>query len=751
MPVARFQFLFQVGADAPAVFFRHEPHRKSHNHRRLRGFRDAARFGEEFPAERRLDFACEGVVICALLFQTERFGGAGGYVGGGVIVRRGDVVRIGSAEGRTLHGVVEREPVGEVEAAHPEALRAAMLVVLLLDPVDPQAHVFKLTAEHRPVAVEQVERPWDERGGVAPGAGAVGALVAAEVAADLIEHVGHDVRHGAVQFALLQQHVVQEFFIERGRVHRQRGGGGEDMRVARPAHALVALRTIGRRVEEVADLAPERVLNQAVHLRVGGFNFARHRKVGMNDAAGEFVQLRFHPLDLYEAEAVERKVRAHMGGLARRNERKLFFGRAEVFTVEAIVLQKLAELQIDLRACGQVAVKFDPAGHHLTEVDHVFARGGAQKPDGLYGIAHAHGRRKPLGQRAGGGGGALCGDKAFERSGRGLQPRVVDFAVVDAAFNDRSGMAQPRVVRAENQLAAVGKFAADLSQQLHAVAVQFAHALHKTKAALVPAVAEHRVKAVLARAQQRRNIIGLILNPVVVIVVERRKRLVGRAPAVYRQLVYAQRRRINAGADGLFAKEERLCKDGMRILAKRRFNPFRRPGFLPLAGFKPRRFAHGRFAQERKHLHAPVIARARRERHFRRKAERGKIGPQAAVIQGRFQFRREADDDAGGFLPVSGRAVDGPGEKRGVHLKAQRVFQMIGAQRTNQHGKSPYSLEFQGRCAMESRRAAPEKQPVRYPFTAPAVNPSIYRREVNRNRRNSGIVATTKPATSVPI
>ena len=436
------------------------------------------------------------------------------------------------------------------------------------------------------------------------------------------------------------------------------------------------------------------LLNQPVHLRVGSFDFADDGQVGVNDAGGKPVGIRVHSFHLHKPETVEGEVRPHVRGPARRNEGEFLFGGAQVVAIEVVVLQQLAELQIDLRALGQIAVELDPAGHNLAEIDHVFAGGRMQQPGGLSPLADAHGRRETGGQRAGRRFRRLCVYEAFQRAGDKLQPRVVDFAVVNAAFDNGGGVAQPRAVRAENQLAAVGKFAADFSQQLHAIAEQLAHVFHPAETALIPAVAEHRVETVFARAQQGSDIVSLILDPIVVIVIKRREHLVGYAFAVYRQFVYAKAGYVCTRADGRFPERKGFGEEGVNLPVKRRFDPFRLPGLVLLGSFEPRGLADGGFALFARRFHAPVVARARGERHFRREAEGRKILARAGIHERRVKRGGEGNLHARRLRRVAGGTFERPGQQRGVHFEAQRVFQMVGAQRTNQHRHSPCSVAW---------------------------------------------------------
>ena len=71
-------------------------------------------------------------------------------------------------------------------------------------------------------------------------------------------------RDGAV-LALVGHHVAQPFAKEISGCVQIAGGRGENLRIAGPAEALVALRAIGRHFDEIGTLRPDRIFDQAVH------------------------------------------------------------------------------------------------------------------------------------------------------------------------------------------------------------------------------------------------------------------------------------------------------------------------------------------------------------------------------------------------------------------------------------------------------------------------------------------------------
>ena len=65
-----------------------------------------------------------------------------------------------------------------------------------------------------------------------------------------------------------------------------------NLRVAHPAKALVALRTIGGQIQEVRALGPDDVFEQAVGHRIAAFKAAGQRRVAVQHNAGDGVLAR---------------------------------------------------------------------------------------------------------------------------------------------------------------------------------------------------------------------------------------------------------------------------------------------------------------------------------------------------------------------------------------------------------------------------------------------------------------------------
>ena len=80
--------------------------------------------------------------------------------------------------------------------------------------------------------------------------------------------------NGAAGF-LIGGHVLQPFGVEGRDIGVEAGGAGEDLGIAGPAQALIALRAVGRDVHEIAFLAPLNVVLQLIDHRIGALEGSR--------------------------------------------------------------------------------------------------------------------------------------------------------------------------------------------------------------------------------------------------------------------------------------------------------------------------------------------------------------------------------------------------------------------------------------------------------------------------------------------
>ena len=208
-------------------------------------------------------------------------------------------VGVGLGRRGTVRRSVRVEPVAELEASGPEVILPCGLV----DPVDPGLHAGQLTPEQVEVAGGPVDVPGHDHGRVAPGSRDHVAHLALAV-----ESVRDDDRHVAVGL-LLGGQVGRPRRQEAGHVGQEERRGAEDLQVAGPAEAFVALGTVGGDVDEVAAHAPEHVVVQPVEQVVGRLEPAGPDNVGaqhdrLDVGGGEVVQ----SVHLRVAEAVEGEV-----------------------------------------------------------------------------------------------------------------------------------------------------------------------------------------------------------------------------------------------------------------------------------------------------------------------------------------------------------------------------------------------------------------------------------------------------------
>ena len=141
-----------------------------------------------------------------------------------------------------------------MEARRPQALSTRGLV-LPFNKVYPVLHALELAFQDFLVTVMQVAIPRDHRGRLAPGRTAA------------LDHAAHrhHMRNRALQLALLIGQVAPVFAVKSVGIHIKGRRAGERLSVARPPHALVTLRAVGRHIDKVALLAPDGIEEQAVN------------------------------------------------------------------------------------------------------------------------------------------------------------------------------------------------------------------------------------------------------------------------------------------------------------------------------------------------------------------------------------------------------------------------------------------------------------------------------------------------------
>ena len=124
------------------------------------------------------------------------------------------------------------------------------------------------------------------------------------------EGVGDHHRNGAIA-PLLEPEVPEPTGEKGGAVHVETRGRREDLNVAGPAEALVALGAVGGEFQEVAVLAPDDVVLELVDELVRAFEVAGRSHVGMDHDARQIVRREGAgvAVDGHVAEALEGEVR----------------------------------------------------------------------------------------------------------------------------------------------------------------------------------------------------------------------------------------------------------------------------------------------------------------------------------------------------------------------------------------------------------------------------------------------------------
>ena len=377
----------------------------------------------------------------------------------------------------------------------------------------------------------------------------------------ILKGIGHHMGYAALG-GLVGGHILQPLAEEGVRPPKVAGRAAENLRVAGPAHALVALGAVGGHVQEVAPQPPFDVVFQLVDQGIGAVKMPGFPHPGMHHAGGEILRAGFAgpAFQLGVAEALEGEMlhKAFLA-IAPADVADLCPGRAQVVEIGvALGVQGFKAAQMRQRALFPTDAEAHPARQVLAEVQHAFALGGAQQPchrqllrnadaaRGLrgqrVGIAprYMHGppqqirglipsRCLPLcrlllaGQRTflhgarrfGRTPAAQCGDKARRIPAGLLQIRVVILAVVDFREGHRGVAPQPAFIRDEHVLRAVLIAHGQLGQKGGMVAI-VVPLQRKAHGALVPAGTHMRAQHIVPGPHKGGHVIGLIAQVMVV-------------------------------------------------------------------------------------------------------------------------------------------------------------------------------------------------------------------------------------------
>ena len=267
MPVAPADEFDEARGGGGAQFFRQQIKAEREQIARLRVAEHAARDGDKLSHKRRANAFRERSVspgvplvsqLCGDLAQQFR---AVREVGGAdhVLRRR----RVLGARG------IDGEPVAE------ERVGADEIAARFLHEGEMPRHRGVVVREDRGVAGEAPDGPRDDNPRVAPAGVAV-----------TEDDVRREVGEGAVR-ALAVAHGAHPLREERAGVHVVERGGCEDLRVAAPAEALVALRAVGGEVEKVSLLPAHNAALQLIDERIGALESAGVSERGVDDDGGK--------------------------------------------------------------------------------------------------------------------------------------------------------------------------------------------------------------------------------------------------------------------------------------------------------------------------------------------------------------------------------------------------------------------------------------------------------------------------------
>ena len=602
------------------------------------------------------------VVVGCVGLLAEHAGCVGNLAGAAPPVQVSNEVGVGGARAVVL-GSIEGQPVTQLVQAAPQVL---LTLVRALDVVDPGGHGVVVLRENGGVAAHEVALPRDEAGCVAP-----------DSAGGAVEHErGGNERSTALVLGRFLSHVVGKLAIERLLVGQVECGWREDLGVASPAHALVALRAVGGGVHEVALHAPTCILNQTVHQLVARGEGTSLFKVRVQHQAGEVLRLeRGNPLDFDEAIAVvgEARFKHVLGAIAHVN--KLLLGAAEVVVVELAVLQQLAELHANGGAGRLVDAQAEGACELLAHVEDKVA-GGYGDHGGGEGLMRSYREREAIGELSGGGCG-LCGLEQLSCDGFGGGQGVIHIhTVVDVGARDVGAGHQPAFARGEDLRGTVSVRDMQLGDESPVVAIEAAVLGDEAKAALPPAIAHEEGEAcgLTGVTQLFGHVVGLDLQPAIIGVGARGKVLGAYALAIDACVIEAQATGVEASGGNLAREGEIAVEDGvtrrLRTIARQ---PLGRPRFIHLAGLEGRDVGGRLLVGVGAHGNGPLVTRARLQGHVDIGGDRVKLGPPGVCHGDAFARYHDARGGCSGALGI----LDSPGEDSMEKRKAKRIAKVI--------------------------------------------------------------------------
>ena len=145
---------------------------------------------------------------------------------------------------------------------------------------DPALHRVVVLRKDLLVAVVPVDFPRTDHPGIGPS------RVAELLRAVFAEHIGRDVGIRAVRPLAVTQ-VLQPLAEKFAHVVVERRRSNEDLRVAGPAETFIALRAVGRDIEEIPAQAPADIAVEAIEQRIRAAKLSGRLHVGVQDQRGE--------------------------------------------------------------------------------------------------------------------------------------------------------------------------------------------------------------------------------------------------------------------------------------------------------------------------------------------------------------------------------------------------------------------------------------------------------------------------------
>ena len=436
------------------------------------------------------------------------------------VVHFRDKTVIRAAEYRIrLSVAVKRQPVSELELLHPA------VTVLLADAhvFHPGLHGVEALRKNGCISRELIDRPGHDRRDIAPCGAAEFFLVKRR----------HNDGYHAAQHLLLGPEIVQELPVKSSGVALKKRSRAEHLRVAGPAHSLVALRAVRRHIDEVIHAAPVSVRDQPVDFFIAGRERTRPIHIRSQSQRREIRRIHVrHALDLHISISVKskRRLQRHIRSVGRIPVLRLC--GAQIAAVKAIVLQHLAELQMDpAPARRMMKLQVENSRKVLTHVHH----GLALRGDDLFFYGKLRGNRDRYGETVGYF--SLGRIRQARRNGGHRRQGVVALlAVIDIGKRDIRARYLPALIRANGRRGAVLVAENQLGQQFPGVSVPGRLQIGEAEAALVPAVAQRNGQRTRS-ADAVGHIVRLHLHPAAVIVAARREKFISDLFSIDRRLV----------------------------------------------------------------------------------------------------------------------------------------------------------------------------------------------------------------------